>query len=126
MLGLLLSLSSGCVVVGERSQEVAVVESERHGPPPWAPAHGWRRKNETYYYYPSVQVYYYPSVRRYYWLEGREWRYGGRLPRHYLVDEHRRVVLELDDEPHKHHAKIKDIYPPDYHEKNNKKGKYRW
>src|SRR2546427_9382309 len=65
---------SGCVAVVDRpSDEVGVVESDRHGPPPWAPAHGWRRQHETYYYYPAVQVYYYPSVRKYYWLEGKEW-----------------------------------------------------
>ena len=74
MLAALPLFFSGCVALVERPADVEVVESERQGPPPWAPAYGWRRKNETYFYYPVTQVYYYPSVRRYYWLEGREWR----------------------------------------------------
>lgn len=121
----LLSLSSGCVAVVDRPSDVAAVESDRQGPPPWAPAHGWRRKHETYYYYPATQVYYYPSVRRYYWLEGREWRYGDRLPRYYVIEEDKRVLLDLDYEPHTQHAKIKAVYPPDYHESDRGKGKYR-
>ena len=121
----LLLLIPGCVAVVERPAEVEVVESDRHGPPPWAPAHGWRRKHETYYYYPATQVYYYPSVRRYYWLEGRDWRYGDRLPRYYTLDQDRRVVLDLDYEPHNYHAKIRSVYPPDYYERNYRNGKYR-
>lgn len=122
----LLSLSSGCIAVVDRpSDEVAGVEPDRHGPPPWAPAHGWRRQHETYYYYPAAQVYYYPSVRRYYWLEGREWKYGDRLPRRYIIEEDKKVVLDLDYEPHTQHAKIVSTYPPDYYENENRKG-YKW
>jgi hypothetical protein len=121
----LLLLIPGCVAVMERPADVEVVESDRHGPPPWAPAHGWRRKHETYYYYPATQVYYYPSVRRYYWLEGRDWRYGDRLPRYYTLDQDRRVVLDLDYEPHNYHTKIRSVYPPDYYERNYRNGKYR-
>ena len=125
VLAALLSFFSGCVAVVEKPYDVAVVESDRHGPPPWAPAHGWRRKHETYYYYPATQVYYYPSVRRYYWLEGREWRYGERLPRYYVIDHDKRVVLDLDYEPHIEHAKIRAVYPPDYYEKDRGRGRYR-
>jgi hypothetical protein len=121
----LLLLISGCVGVVERPADVEVVESNRQGPPPWAPAHGWRRQNETYYYYPTTQVYYYPSARRYYWLEGREWRYGERLPRYYAIRDNERVILDLDYEPHRQHAKIREMYPPDYYERYYRTGKYR-
>jgi len=124
MLAALLLFFSGCVALVERPADVEVVESERQGPPPWAPAHGWRRKNETYFYYPVTQVYYYPSVRRYYWLEGREWRYGDRLPRYFVLNQDKRVVLDLDYEPHTYHAKIRSTYPPDYFERNYGNGKY--
>ena len=117
--------SSGCVAVVEQPADVEVVESNRHGPPPWAPAHGWRRKHETYYYYPSTQVYYYPGVQRYYWREGREWRYGERLPRYFRLDRDKRVVLDLDYEPHTYHGKIRAMYPPDYDDRGYRKGKYR-
>lgn len=39
------------------------------GPPPWAPAHGFRR-NRDYYYYPDARVYYRPSDRTWFFLDG--------------------------------------------------------
>jgi hypothetical protein len=125
VLAALFSVFSGCVAVVDRPSDQPAVESDRHGPPPWAPAYGYRRQHDTYYYYPASQVYYYPSVRRYYWLEGREWRYGDRLPRRYAIEEDKRVALDLDYEPHTQHAKIKEMYPPDYYERDNRSGKYR-
>ena len=116
-----LSVLAGCVAVVDKPPETVIVESDRRGPPPWAPAHGWRRKHETYYYYPVVQVYYYPSVRRYYWLEGTVWRYGERLPRYYVIEPAKRVVLNLDYEPHTKHEKIKAVYPPGYYAKGKRK-----
>ena len=43
----LFSFLSGCVAVVEKPSDAAVVESDRNGPPPWAPAHGWRRQHEN-------------------------------------------------------------------------------
>ena len=120
--GALLSFSYGCVVA-ERPRAVTVIESERRGPPPWAPAHGYRRQHETYYYYPDVEVYYYPSVRRYYWAERGEWRYAAQPPRHYVIQDHRRVVLDLDYEPHTRHTTIKKDHPPGHYDKDRKKDK---
>lgn len=120
--------SMSAVVMRENGEYtwVEVVEpDQRSGPPPWAPAHGWRRKHETYYYYPAAQVYYYPSVRKYYWLEGREWNYGDRLPRRFIIEEDRRIALDLDYEPHTQHTKIISNYPRDYYEKDTRRG-YRW
>ena len=117
--------TSGCVVE-ERGR---VVESDRGGPPPWAPAYGYRRQ-ETYYYYPDVEVYFYPSVRRYYWLERGEWRYGSQPPRQVVIEERTRVTLDLDFEPHTQHAKIKNNYPPGHYvkerreERREEKGRY--
>ena len=124
-LAALLPVFPGCVTVVDRPSDEVVVESDRHGPPPWAPAYGWRRQHETYYYYPGGQVYYYPSLRRYYWLEGKDWRYGDRLPRYYVIQENKRVALDLEYEPHTQHAKIREMYPPDYYERNYSNGKYR-
>ncbi|NIM99338.1 MAG: hypothetical protein GTO24_15065, partial [candidate division Zixibacteria bacterium] len=55
------------------------------GPPPWAPAHGYRAKH-GYYYYPSQYVYY--DVKRgvYFYIEGDGWRVSGRLPSHIHLD----------------------------------------
>lgn len=112
--------------VVERRREVVVVEKERHGPPPWAPAHGWRRKHETYHYYPAIQVYYYPHTSSYYWLESGKWKIGGRLPERYVVTEHEVVMLELDYEPHTRHADIKKDYPPDRFGKGKSKKTGKW
>jgi len=124
LLPIVLTASSCVAVIDEPPRrEVVVVEAERHGPPPWAPAHGWRQKHEAYHYYPVIQVYYYPAARKYYWLEAGQWKIGVRLPSHYVIEEHRALVVELDDEPHKHHHKIKAQYPPDYFERGKGKGK---
>ena len=117
----------GCVAVVEERprRDVVVIDSDRHGPPPWAPAHGWRRKHETFHYDPVVQVYYFPANRTYYWLEAGQWQVGVRLPSRYVIQEHKMVAVDLDDEPHKHHHKIKAQYPPDYFERGKGKGKGR-
>jgi len=116
---------TGCVVVDKEPRRgVVIVESDRHGPPPWAPAHGWRRKHE-YHYYPIIQVYYYPHVKRYYWLEGSDWKTGVRLPSYFVIEESRKVIFELDDEPHKHHGRIKNDYPSDYFERGKGRGRDR-
>jgi len=47
MLAALLLFFSGCVELVERPADVEVVESGRQGSPTWAPAQGWRGKNET-------------------------------------------------------------------------------
>jgi len=49
------------------------------GPPPHAPAHGYRAKH-TYYYYPSAYVYFDISRKVYFYLEGDKWRMSVSLP----------------------------------------------
>jgi hypothetical protein len=128
LLAIALALSifpSGCVVE-ERGR---VVESSRGGPPPWAPAYGYRRQ-ETYYYYPDVEVYFYPNVRTYYWLERGVWKNGSQPPRNFVIEERTRVTLDLDYEPHTQHATIRGKYPPGHYakerreERREEKGRY--
>jgi hypothetical protein len=111
---LLFLLTGGCVAV------VPSPPPREAGPPPWAPAHGYRAKYHTYYYYPSIEVYYYPTVRRYYWLEGGDWKVGTWLPRRFVIEGREKVVLNLDFEPHKRHGQIKKSYPRNYHRKGNR------
>ena len=49
------------------------------GPPPWAPAHGWRAKHH-FVYYPSAEVYYEPTSRMWFWFGGNDWEAGLSLP----------------------------------------------
>lgn len=126
LLVLVSAASCTAVVRSPPTRQVVVVESNKPGPPPWAPAHGYRRKHEKYYYYPVVQVYYYPTAKRYVWLEAGEWKVGVRAPTRVVLVETERIELELDHEPHLRHTVIKSQYPPDFFEKKGKaKGKWK-
>jgi hypothetical protein len=84
------------------------------GPPPWAPAHGFRR-NRGYYYYPGADVYYRPADRMWFFLDGGSWRLGAELPSSIRVDFERSVSLEMEtDKPFEHHSKVASYYPSDY------------
>ncbi|GFK92374.1 hypothetical protein NNJEOMEG_00199 [Fundidesulfovibrio magnetotacticus] len=49
------------------------------GPPPWAPAHGYRAK-QRYRYYPAQNLYMDPASGLYYFFQGGHWRQGGLPP----------------------------------------------
>jgi hypothetical protein len=95
--------------------EVVVVEDSRPpGPPPWAPAHGFRR-NHDYYYYPGADVYYRPADRTWFYLDGGDWRFGVNLPSSVHVDFDRSVSLSMEtDRPYQFHEKVRAYYPRDY------------
>ncbi len=95
--------------------EVIVIEQAAPpGPPPWAPAHGFRRQHE-YYYYPGADVYFRPADRVWFYLEGREWRFGASLPTSLRVDFDRSVSLKMEsDRPYQFHNDIRVHYPADY------------
>lgn len=95
---------------------VVVEEPVRKGPPPWAPAHGFRR-NRAYYYYPGTHVYYRPADRMWIYLDGRDWRVGVSLPTTIRVDFERGVSLTMEtDKPYEFHESIRTHYPSDYFE----------
>lgn len=93
---------------------IVIEESGPKGPPPWAPAHGYRR-NRNYYYYPSANVYYRPEDRAWFYLDGGKWSLGVNLPTSIRVDFERSVSLTMEtDQPYQHHDKVKNYYPGDY------------
>jgi hypothetical protein len=47
------------------------------------------------------------------------------LPRRFVIEEDKKIVLDLDYEPHTQHARIIDIYPRDYYEKINRRNPNR-
>jgi hypothetical protein len=82
------------------------------GPPPWARAHGYRRKI-SYQYYPDHEVYYCPSRRQYVWFEHGEWRVGVALPPSITIDaRHDRsyVVSLASDAPEDFHDEVRATY----------------
>ncbi len=93
---------------------IIVEETGPKGPPPWAPAHGYRR-NHDYYYYPGADVYYRPADRTWFYLDGRDWRFNVNLPTTIHVDFDRSVSLTMEsDRPYQFHDKVRGYYPRDY------------
>jgi hypothetical protein len=92
-------------------------EPGRQGPPPWAPAHGYRAKHR-YRYYPDSEVYYDYG--------GGRWRVSVSLPRGIRLEAGEYVTLEMDTEkPYRHHGEVRRHYPPGQLKKKTK-GKGHW
>ena len=53
------------------------VKADGGGPPPWAPAHGYRRK---FQYYPQQKVYYRADTKQYFWVDAGVVKVGTSLP----------------------------------------------
>jgi len=70
-------------------------EMENAGPPPHAPAHGYRRKY-SYLYYPTSNVYYSAERKAYFYLDGNGWKMGVTLPASVQIKVQEGVVVELD------------------------------
>ena len=95
-------------------------EHKKGGPPPHAPAHGYRAKHK-YRYYPSRYVYYDTGRRLYFYLSGDNWEVGASLPSHIRVGLGDSVSLELDtDRPYIHHKEHVKKYPPGQLKKKKK------
>jgi hypothetical protein len=128
-LGLVLFLTLfGChgssVVIGEHpSYEVA----EDQGPPPWAPAHGYRAKYH-YYYYPDCSVYFDAGRSLYFYYQGDGWGVGASLPGGIQINVNNYVELDMDtDKPYVYHTDVMKRYPPGQAKKMDVgKGKWKW
>ena len=109
------SLKGGGVYVGEPGPTV-----KQGGPPPWAPAHGYRAKH-AYHYYPDASVYFDISRKLYFYLEGDEWRAGVSLPGSLHVHLGDYVTIEMDsDKPYTHYNEHRAAYPPGQAKKKDK------
>jgi hypothetical protein len=96
------------------------------GPPPHAPAHGYRAKHK-YHYYPDAYVYFDISRKVYFYLEGDKWRMSVALPRslHVRLGDH--VVIEMaSDKPYTHYDSHKKKYPPGQLKKKKNWVKKKW
>ncbi len=81
------------------------------GPPPWAPAHGHRRRFR-YRYYPSVQVYFDIDRGLYFFFHMGRWHSSPSLPPGIEL-EGDFVILEMEiDRPYLFHHEVLKIYPP--------------
>jgi hypothetical protein len=113
---------SGCPAV--HVQEKPIYVAKESGPPPWAPAHGYRAKYH-YYYYPDAYVYYDVGRKMYFYPQGGEWRVSASLPAGVRLDVHSYTVLDMDaDKPYVYHGEVAKRYPPGQLKKADKgKGK---
>lgn len=130
----IVALGIGCLVLGIGCYGSRVIVGEeptyRHGspppppeetgPPPWAPAHGYRAKYR-YHYYPSSYVYYDVGRKLYFYYEGGNWQVSVSLPGwiHIDIDDH--VTLEMNTgKPYDYHSEVVKRYPPGHGKKKGK------
>jgi hypothetical protein len=93
----------------------------KKGPPPWAPAHGHRKKYK-YRYYPDSYVYYDTGRSLYFYIESGDWVVGASLPIPLNNNLGGHVVISMNtDTPYTYHKDHKKKYPPGHVKKNKKK-----
>jgi hypothetical protein len=93
------------------------------GPPPWAPAHGYRAKHK-YRYYPSSRVYFDTGREIYFYYKNGDWHVGVSLPMGIRIDVNEFVTLEMEsDKPYRYHSEVEKRYPPGKVKIKKKKGK---
>lgn len=99
----------------------------KHGPPPWAPAHGYRAKH-CYHYYPSSSVYFDTGRRLYFYYDSGDWEVSVSLPTWIRIDFNDYVTLEMGTgRPYEYHHEVVKKYPPGQQKKKWKaKGKGKW
>jgi hypothetical protein len=91
------------------------------GPPPHAPAHGYRAKY-TYRYYPSSCIYFDACRKLYFYLEGDNWTASVSLPSDIQLQLGSYVTLEMDtDKPYTQFEAHKRKYPAVQLKKKTKK-----
>jgi hypothetical protein len=92
----------------------------KEGPPPQAPAHGYRTKH-TYRYYPDACVYYDVTRKVCFYLEKEEWIMSVSFPKHLHVNLGEYVMIETETEkPYAEYDKHKEKYPPGQLKKKEK------
>ncbi len=110
---------SGCVVSGPvvATDHTVCAPGQEGGPPPWAPAHGYRAKYR-YYYYPDMAVYFDVSRGLYFYLQNGRWVTAASLPQSVAMALGNYVVLEMDTErPYEFHKDVVKRSPPGHAKK---------
>lgn len=118
---LLLILASSCSMGA--STGVRISSSPRKGPPPHAPAHGYRRKH-LYRYCPSCYVYFDVHRKLYFYMSDGAWQASVELPGCIHIDGGEAVHLSLwTDRPYIHFNTHKAVYPLGQLKKSSRLGK---
>ena len=102
----------GVIVEKEPSAGPSPAYERGGGPPPWAPAHGYRAKHR-YRYYPSSRVYYEKERGVYFYYSYGDWRVSVSLPSSIEIDADNYITLEMDtDKPYEWDHEVTKKYPP--------------
>lgn len=94
-----------CVVAdggGRKNRDRDVYVYDNGGPPPWAPAHGYRRKT-AYRYYPDQETYYNIEKNEYVWLDHGKWKRGAHCDHVHNHDHYVTLDIDGDHPEHVHH-----------------------
>ena len=134
--GLMLLFAIGCTSTsgavgvgwGDPPPHPEIQVAHKNGPPPHAPAHGYRAKH-SFRYYPANEVYYDTGRRIYFYIEGGDWVSDALLPYHLRVSLGSYETVELySDTPYEYHdqykAKGKYKVPPGQAKKDKNWSKY--
>jgi len=98
---------------------------KKGGPPPWAPAHGYRAKYK-YRYYPSCRVYYDRERGVYFYYKDGQWGVSVSLPSSIEIDFNDYVTLAMNtSKPYEWDHEVMKRYPPGQMKKKHKK-KNKW
>ena len=100
---------------GFSANALAQGKSKQNGPPPWAPAHGYRAKTR-HIYFPQHNFYFDMQKGVYIYLSGGNWITAVKLPSLFgRVNLSQATQIELDfadDHPHKHNRDHQVKYKP--------------
>ena len=109
---LIMLTSTSCAVTVGEERPGEGRPSEGKGPPPWAPAHGYREKAaHHYYYYPSSSVYFDVERRVYFYRSGGEWHVSPILPPTIVIEPTHYAEMDLEtDEPYRHYNEHREKY----------------
>ena len=95
------------------SKKVKTNYNKETGPPPWAPAHGYRAKTR-YVYFTDHNFYYDNDKGVYIYLSGKNWEVSAKIPDLFKnVNLAAEVKIDLDfsaDNPHQYNADHKRKY----------------
>ena len=127
---ILLFIFAGCqgmtIAIGDNPHKEAPAPStyKDEGPPPWAPAHGYRAKYR-YRYYPNSRVYYNEGSGVYFYYKDGQWQVSASFPAAIRIDFNDFITLEMNtDRPYEYDQEVVTRYPPGQLKKKDKtKGK---
>ncbi len=97
---------------GSEPEKCRPERARKGGPPPHAPAHGYRAKY-AYRYYPHSYVYFDVHRKVYFYLRGDHWSMSVELPQDIRLQVADYVTIEMDmDKPYLRFKEHKQKYPP--------------